>query len=1156
MVSFAPMLGINSRRLGRQESLATSSRLSLNRVSTLPAIGLMRSTELALNKPLVQTSKLLSTRIDRSHIGWDNWNPLAYDRDPSLDIESFNEDIDRSESRIARSDREGSFADDLSLNISNDLADRELKFFTKILTDEPIVIPDRARFDTIESIESRQQIAPNSVRSKSKSLAKSKAEKLPAKAKSKTSKRATLVKSPEILSEPIDRIQPAIVPNFESLEPVVSNDANESNTSETHPDISTIFIDSFIDNIAPPSISESFGDGGLVPSIVVRVASPLENPEPISPLSDNLTIADSLAESPLPRSIDSAPVNTLLSDDLSRTLPTPLQPELIQTSTKNLTTNPEVIALADPDPLLLAALSQLPDFDNPADSAVNPQPLTPPEPTAFSTTEPGIATTAFSEPPLQPLPNSDSATISPSPALNAGATIANEPGIDKTTKTDLTTVSPSPAIDTAVTATQEPGIDEINTPASSQQFPDTYLTTLSPAPTIEDTGATTINELLGIDDINIPEPHEVLQTSLLHNEPDIATKTTPEASLPNPTPALPIPNAANDEPIIDNIHIPAAPGAVLPAISPTNFTQLPSADPTSVSTNELDSETITTPEFTTLFISDDFSSSPFLEVDPELTPADNNEPEIDNPTIQTSPGIVPPDILPAISTQIPPVEPTSIPTNEPDIATTLPEFTTLLLSDIPTIPSTPHHPDADTSTERDEIGIKPTIPQSLDAVFTDISAPILPVEQNSIPASDSEIATTPTFAAISNPQPLNLPSVLPTEIPLSLDNIDIIRIDPEASIDRISTNSISQDDRIYPIAIDNETADSIDPRLDLSTDLSLTNFQIDRGNIADNIESNTDRQLDVNEPILPNTNLAESLLNIVPQTEIETPTPVRGYATGGHVKTADRAKEESIASSDTVAAMLTPGEFVINAKDAQKNLNLLTHLNSGGEAETIARSILPELPIESSQTGLKAPTPLIQHKHRDPLISTSLQPDIDRHQISLLNRSPLDNFEPNRTESERSTSNYISPSLIFRKPQSTSQSDFSRFDPPDEWNSIEELMNGGSYGSEPFGFSPDGAQDFNNDRSISSSSTPNLAPKYSSPVMGFANGGEVPLTDINPKIEPITQTIEAKIPDEGGSGNSNSAELETLAREIYYRLRQRLEIERERQGIYSGNLPW
>ena len=61
--------------------------------------------------------------------------------------------------------------------------------------------------------------------------------------------------------------------------------------------------------------------------------------------------------------------------------------------------------------------------------------------------------------------------------------------------------------------------------------------------------------------------------------------------------------------------------------------------------------------------------------------------------------------------------------------------------------------------------------------------------------------------------------------------------------------------------------------------------------------------------------------------------------------------------------------------------------------------------------------------------------------------------------------------------------------------------------------------------------------------------------DISTKIEPITETIESasSLSEED---NDDTANLEALAREIYSRLRQRIEIERERHGGYSGRLPW
>jgi hypothetical protein len=1171
MLSFAPTLGINSHRLGRQESLITSSRLSLNRMSILPAIGLMRSAPLALNQPLVRTSKLLSTRIDRSHIGWDTWNPLDYPYDSSLDIESFNEGIDRSESGSDRIDLEALLTYDLQLSTFVNLDNNAPDFFTKILTNESIadVEPEKLTNEDLP-------IALKQSRSKSKSPAKSKPEKVPTKAKSKTSKLPAKAKPSELLPATIDslnerlrqRIQPAIIPDPPVVNILATNDPIEPTNLESVPDIVTTFIDRSTDNIDPESSIESF---------VVDGASPLENREQTSPPSDNLEIVDALAESPLPKRIDLTPESRLLPDNLSPTLPTPPQLERVQKSTPNIDTNPEVIAPTDPDPRLLDPV-RLPAVDAPDVSALTSPPSIQPAP-AFPTTEPEITTT-ISESPL-PFPD----PLSPPPANDITATAANESGIDKT-------IAPA---------------------SSPQLLPDTYSTTLSPAPV--DADETVANTEPEVDKTIVLESPAIVTdifpatsplaqvepNSSRSNEPEIATKTT-EATTPIipeslPTPMLPSPTTVNDD-----ANIPAASDTILSDIFAATSTPPPSVESNSIPLNEIEREPTSTPEFTTLFSSDSFPTflSPFPEVPTELTPADNNEPGIDNPTIQPNPDAISPDILPNIDTQILPVDPNSTIANEPASVTTTPEFAAQLLPEnLPTIALESADPDVEiTSIERDRTSIdRAIIPEFPEAVITDIATPISPVEPNSIATSNLEITSTTSPETSQFSPQLNSPLILPVETPLPADNIDIYRVTMPTSIDdNLSIDPTAPADIITP-AVNNEVTnlatnrnlETLPDNIQLDRDVSNEpielnlgsnetvdftnlvanrnletlpdNIQLDRNLSVNAIDLNIDRQLNLDEPILPDNNLIEPALNIEIETDAEPPIPVRGYATGGYVKAADRAKEESIAPSDTVAAMLTPGEFVINAKDAQKNLNLLTHLNSGGEAETIARSLVPELSTESylaaSATPLTKPTASIyQRQHHESLISPSLQPDLDRHQISFLNRSPLDNSETNHIDFDRSASNYLSPSLIFRKPQSSNRSDFSRFEPPDTWNSIEELMNGGSYGAEPFSFSSDGSQNFNEDRSSASSSPPNLSPKYASPVMGFANGGEVPLPDIAPKIKPITHTIEAAVPDEGGAKNSDSADLETLAREIYYRLRQRLEIERERQGLYSGNLPW
>ena len=142
--------------------------------------------------------------------------------------------------------------------------------------------------------------------------------------------------------------------------------------------------------------------------------------------------------------------------------------------------------------------------------------------------------------------------------------------------------------------------------------------------------------------------------------------------------------------------------------------------------------------------------------------------------------------------------------------------------------------------------------------------------------------------------------------------------------------------------------------------------------------------------------------------------------------------------------------------------------------------------------------------------------------------------------------------MIFRKLISSPQSQYSGADTPDEWGSIEDLMNGGSHNSDVFSMdnSPQQHPDLES-RSLSI-----ISPKYISPIKGFVDGGEVTPSDISTTIAPITHTIESPINTQQQEESNDPAELEILAREIYHRLRQRLEIERERHGNYSGNLAW
>lgn len=464
-----------------------------------------------------------------------------------------------------------------------------------------------------------------------------------------------------------------------------------------------------------------------------------------------------------------------------------------------------------------------------------------------------------------------------------------------------------------------------------------------------------------------------------------------------------------------------------------------------------------------------------------------------------------------------------------------------------------------------------------------------PASVNQTPSTLEQISTfvdTPTPVNIAeslnpflDPDLSLAESHLPSKIDpdLTIESIPRLKIDaPNLDIDRsiVDNTSIALTEMIEieqenMIEAGNEFRDEDllpipdQPIADSPQNISQTeHLPIDVINRHENIVSPVDNRIsNLTNAIQPDpviTASPEIDLNDNNSVDITIPAPTVGYATGGYVKDASHVDLQSIATSDTVSAMLTPGEFVINAKDAQKNLDLLTHINRGGELEAALPNteIQPSI-IESPPISPDISPTLIQRKRNDSLIAPSLQQDISLQQLSLLKNPGLDTFESSQMESSNSPPIYSSPSMIFRKPMLSSQSQYIGADTPDEWGSIEDLIDRGSNNSDPFRFENESPQQPDLESRSSPSMSPRTSPQYAIPIRGFADGGEVTPSDISTMIEPITQTIESPINNPQPSPENNDpAELEILAREIYHRLRQRLEIERERHGSYSGNLAW
>jgi len=249
--------------------------------------------------------------------------------------------------------------------------------------------------------------------------------------------------------------------------------------------------------------------------------------------------------------------------------------------------------------------------------------------------------------------------------------------------------------------------------------------------------------------------------------------------------------------------------------------------------------------------------------------------------------------------------------------------------------------------------------------------------------------------------------------------------------------------------------------------------------------------------------------------------PPKGYAVGGQVTASYTPANQYIAPSDTVPAMLTPGEFVINATNAQKNLNLLQHINTGGTVpDSVETSTIESAKANSVQRNSDTNLP----RALGSLVPSSLGLNTEKSlsTLSSVQSNPLEN---KTTELNERSTHYSSTPLIFRKQTTTTDS-------PSQWSSIENLLSGSRSAAST--------------KPKSSRGSTNYLPQP----RGFATGGEVTAPNTS---TPITETIKrpSSEPQE-----ADPSDLELLAREIYHRLRQRLELERERHGIYSGRLPW
>ncbi|MHC5764858.1 MAG: hypothetical protein ACYTXI_04360 [Nostoc sp.] len=585
--------------------------------------------------------------------------------------------------------------------------------------------------------------------------------------------------------------------------------------------------------------------------------------------------------------------------------------------------------------------------------------------------------------------------------------------------------------------------------------------------------------------------------------------------------------------------------------------------------------------------------APFTAISPEIvetpiitaTSSEIGETAI-APLFATSPEIGEIPVISAISpeiseTAIAPLFATSPEIGEiPTISATSPEIgenaiaplfaTSPEIGEIPTISAT--------SPEIGENAIAPltATPPEIVEIPT-ISATSPEIGENAIApltATSSEIVKTPTISTTS-------PEIGETAIaPLTATSPEIVEAPVVSAISsEIGETAIAPLTATSPKIVETPTITPTSSEIGETASIFreiIDNEQIVESEFTSAVTKEENPEISTFVHTSDNPTSPQNEVNTLPQVEQNAiaenlPAP-KGYATGGHVIDSHVENRQQIAPSDTVPAMLTPGEFVINTRDAQKNLPLLHHINTGGIPHDI---ILPSLQTPNPQepeeeTSPETPTKVdsfsdtsLQLKSAEtdsPEISNSLIPsslglNISKQKLSILNSPEIHTLHNETIDVGESSPQYSSPPLIFRKANSTTNTSSQWSNTPSQWSSVEDLLNGNDDEFTSFNFN-EGESNSQNYEFSHVSESPQVFAKHLPSARGFANGGEVTPPDISREIAPVTETIEIASSFSQEDDKDDTADLEALAREVYHRLRQRIEIERERHGGSSGRLPW
>ncbi len=1073
MVSFAPLLGMNSSRLGMGDKSIAPSRMTLGKECSLSKGRMKTIDPLPLHSPLIQTSKLLSFTSEPNTIGWDNWTPIDANLDSSFDIDSFDSIVNRSTREISPE------SDPLNSLFTSTIFRSELE-------------PNTYINDSLDTVDSRNDrlrqrddlavpIVAKKLRSKSpaKSNPQASSKKKPSSAKSASTKERKIspkTKSPETID-----LSPSLQESNQSLDISIPDNPSSPSTL-INPSILPANSSPFTNEIALPTEAMSIGEAmdGLI--------------------SDNSPSAPTIINpSPSP---DTNIIPAEARDRLVADNPTTINPA---TFVEAIPISGEGVGIGESIDGLISA-------NSPSTSTViNPQPS--PEATIIPVEA------------IDGLVTDNPTTINPPTFVEATPIPGEGAGIGESI--DGLISANSPSIPSSLNSSPSPDASIIPAEARDRLVADNP-TTINPATFVEATP--TYSEGVGIG--------EAMDGWISNNPPSTSTVINPQ---PSPDATI-IPAETRDRLVADNST--SINSATFVKATPTLgedvgigeamdgwISNNPPSASTVINPQPSPAATIIQAEAIDRLVADNstsINSATFVEATPTLGEGVGIGESMDGLISDNSPSAST-VINPSIS-----VEATPIPAESVGIAATMDGLIADNLSSIPSSINSSPSPDASIipAKARDRL-VADNRATINPATFVE-ATPTLGEGVRIGESMDGLISdNSPSASTVINPS-------IPVDVtPIQTEGIGISEMDGLIA-DNIAVNQLQ------------DRTSTNDPIANLpETDLSIAE---DKSTPLNSVEEDPSILKQEELPLTP-----------IDRDDTTTPKVVKGYATGGHVLEPDRVDRKPIAASDIIPAMLTPGEFIINAKDAQSNLDLLTHINSGGKLDRFSigeatPTILPESEPTEPSTDIsidvdRSTIPskdlssnLIQPKSHESLSSPSLPTSIDTHQISFFHSSSNDRID----RSIDRQNNYSSPPLIFRKAQSNTSSSVEQ-DTPDEWNSIEDLMNGMSHPSSSRSSSNENSEI---DRSIQPSlgyaESPSSTNTSIQPSSIYAK--TMPSTDISTQPESASTTIAA--PATSGQENDDAGALEILAREVYHRLRQRLEIERERHGTYSGNLPW